>query len=136
MNKNLLNPSDKTRSDAPDSSKHILPHEDGYKDEKSGWAKYKWWIIGGAALIIVGVVLGLTLEGGGGDNPVPPPPPTPSDYNPYNVIPTSITNYEYKMTGYFAAQPTEIERLNSEYKVGDQTLIKADPRMIPTGPNN
>lgn len=67
--------------------------------------------------MILGIVLGITLEGGGGNNPVPPPP-TPSNYNPYSVLPLSVTNYEYKLTGYFTASNSEVERLNAQ-PVGD-----------------
>jgi len=117
-----------------------LPIEDsgnlpapGFKEKV---IKYKWWIIAGS-IVVIGSILAAVLIKEKDNNPNPPlppvPPPTPGTYNPYSVI--MGTNYEYKLTGSLRLNQDEADRLNAELIVNDGT-IKANPRSIPTGPNN
>lgn len=92
--------------------------------------KYKWWIIAGVCLVIGGALAGILIaEDKNNDDPLPPPPvpPAPAYYNPYEVLPMSVTNYEYKVTGTLKASTSSS---HSSGLIGDD-LIKADPRMIP-----
>lgn len=78
-------------------------HTQGYDTTTGGFKgkvrKYKWWIVGGVAvLVLVAIILALSLkkgdDSGGGDKPQPGPTPgpVPDNYNPYIVQPGSMVN--------------------------------------------
>ena len=104
---------------------NILPatisHTQGHDTTATGGfkgkaRKYKWWIVGGlAVLVLVAIILALTLKksddnGGGGDNPHPDPGPgpVPDNYNPYIVQPGSMVNSEQKITGFLELSQTRL----------------------------
>jgi len=107
-----LNPSDKTRGTT-------------YSDDggESKLKKYKWFILGGAIIVIVAVVLGVVLgTKKSGDGPGPNPSPTPiphgpwSAFNPYTVSATH--DYASKKIGSASAPLQTIQDLEANQKAG------------------
>jgi alpha-glucosidase (family GH31 glycosyl hydrolase) len=111
-----------------------------FREEKSCFKKFKWFIVGGVVVLVVALILALTLSKKD-DPPVPPgpgptpPSPTPSGYNPYSVEESTFNEKIYVTTGNLLASTQKITELKSKKFEGDGRIM-ADPKSVPEGENN
>ena len=137
---NKVNDSDKPGQILP----HAAGHTHGGSDaEPSKCKRYKWWIVGGVAVVaIIAIILGVTLGKKKKDDPdqpnppTPPSPPVPANYNPY-VVQTDLNMFDEGILTGFMSVPnslsTEQPDLTQDLAAVD---VKPRPRDIPVGQNN
>lgn len=95
-------------------------------------------------VLLLAIILPLTLKKSGDDPeptpvppPPPPPPPLPDAYNPYSVDNSTLVTQTDKVMGRLSFSQEKLDALNAmPIAETDSDVIKADPRHIPTGPNN
>jgi hypothetical protein len=98
--------------------------------------EYRWYILGGVVLASIILILALTV-GDHDPHPVPPGPgpgPTPESNNPYEV--SNVYNDESKIAGTLQIDATATRTTKDLGATFKDDAIKADPSMIPEGPNN
>lgn len=140
-----VNDSDKPRGILPETEGHTSDTQPTLLEKAK---THKWKIVAVVAVLLLALILGITLGGKKDPEPTPPEPPTPvpptppippptpnAGVNPYFVDLPTVGTTKYSIMGQLLFNNTLINatRMN-EYL--DDSLIKMDPKIIPTGQNN
>jgi hypothetical protein len=71
--------------------------------------KYKWYLVGGAVVLLVAIIIGVSVGKGGDDPPGPgpdpplPPGPAPEGFNPYSLDEDSFEDGNSVISGRLSA---------------------------------